>query len=261
MTINELTQDIEAAADLIAGAKHVVALVGAGISAESGIPTFRGPDGLWTKHGEPDLRDYERFSADPKGWWEKRISGAGGLGELIAALEAAQPNAGHIALQEMEEAGWLAHIITQNIDNLHQRAGSTRITEIHGNRTKLRCVGCGNRWPLDEFPIDELPPHCPDCRGLVKGDTVMFGEPIPKDALDSCVDQTWRCDMMLLIGTSAVVFPAAQFPLDVRRLGGKLIEINPSETPLTALAEVVVRAQSGEALPRIVSRLRKVAPR
>jgi NAD-dependent deacetylase len=253
---DQLPASIEEAADVIAGAKYVVALVGAGISAESGIPTFRGPEGLWTKHGEPDLRDYERFSADPKAWWEKRISGAGGLKELVVALEAAQPNAGHTALREMEDGGWLKHIITQNIDNLHQRAGSTQITEIHGNRTKLRCISCATRWPLDEFPIDELPPHCPECKGIVKGDTVMFGEPIPPDALDMCVDQTWKCDCMLLIGTSAVVYPAAQFPLDVRRLGGKLIEVNPHETPLSGLAEVVVRAPSGEALPAIVERLR-----
>jgi NAD-dependent deacetylase len=254
---DDLQSAIEEAVEAIAAAKYVVALVGAGISAESGIPTFRGPEGLWTKHGEPDLRDYERFAADPKWWWERRISGAGGLAELVAALEAAQPNAGHIALREMEEGGWLKHIITQNIDNLHQRAGSVNITEIHGNRTKLRCISCGIRWPLDEFPIDELPPHCPDCKGVVKGDTVMFGEPIPRDALDSCVDQTWKCDCMLLIGTSAVVYPAAQFPLDVRRLGGRLIEINPHETPLSGLADVVVRAPSGEALPAIVARLRE----
>ncbi|MEO8458614.1 MAG: NAD-dependent deacylase [Chloroflexota bacterium] len=253
----DLEQSIGEAARLIASSKYVIALVGAGISVESGVPTFRGPDGLWTKHGEPDLRDFERFQVDPKAWWEKRISGAGGLAELVVALEAAQPNAGHIALREMEEGGWLKHIITQNIDNLHQRAGSTtNITEIHGNRTKLRCLSCGRRWPLDEFPIDELPPHCPECSGIVKGDTVMFGEPIPADALDMCVDQTWKCDCMLLIGTSAVVYPAAQFPLDVRRLGGKLIEVNPHETPLSALAEVVVRGPAGETLPRIVRHLR-----
>src|SRR5438552_15709339 len=122
MTLRELQGDgaealdraIELAARLIALANHVVALVGAGLAAESGIPTFRGPDGLWTKHGEPDLRDYQRFAADPKGWWEKRISGAGGLAELKIALESAEPNAGHLALREMEEGGWLAHIITQN---------------------------------------------------------------------------------------------------------------------------------------------------
>ena len=252
---------IEAAAQTIAGSKHVVALVGAGLSAESGIPTFRGPEGLWTKHGEPDLRDYERFAEDPKRWWEMRIERQGQLGEFIDALNAAVPNAGHLALAEMETEGWLGYIITQNIDNLHQLAGSTRITEIHGNRTKLRCVFCAARWPLDEFPIDELPPHCPECAGIVKGDTVMFGEPIPRDALDECVDQTWKCDCMLLIGTSAVVYPAAQFPIDVKRMGGALIEINPNETPLTEVCDVVVRAPSGESLPAIVARLKEISAR
>lgn len=165
----ELERAVDAAAHVIKASRYVVALVGAGMSAESGIPTFRGPDGLWTKHGEPDLRDYERFAADPKSWWEKRISGAGGLAELKIALESAEPNAGHVALREMEEGGWLAHIITQNIDNLHQRAGTENVTEIHGNRTKLRCVSCGARWPLDEFPIDELPPELSGLRWYRQG--------------------------------------------------------------------------------------------
>jgi NAD-dependent deacetylase len=256
---SDLDQAVADAASLIARSRYVVALVGAGLSAESGIPTFRGPDGLWTKHGEPDLRDYERFAADPKTWWEMRIERQGQFSEFVDALNAARPNAGHVALKEMEEGGWLKHTITQNIDNLHQAAGSQNITEIHGNRTKLRCIQCNSRWPLDEFPIDELPPHCPHCGGIVKGDTVMFGEPIPRDALDECADQTWKCDCMLLIGTSAVVYPAAQFPLDVRRLGGVLIEINPNETPLTHLCAAVVRGPAGESLPLIAQRLRAVA--
>jgi NAD-dependent deacetylase len=155
----------------------------------------------------------------------------------------------------MEDGGWLKHIITQNIDNLHQLAGSRNIIEIHGNRTKLRCIQCNTRWPLDEFPIDELPPHCPACAGLVKGDTVMFGEPIPRDVLDECVEQARLCDCMLLIGTSAVVYPAAQFPVDVKRAGGALIEINPNETPLADMADVVVRANAGDSLPKIVALL------
>lgn len=259
---SDLDRAIADAARLIAEARHVVALVGAGMSAESGVPTFRGPDGIWTRYGEPDVsRDYDAFRADPRRWWQKRIEGEGRLAELAVALETARPNPGHIALREMEEAGWLAHIITQNIDNLHRLAGSVRVTEIHGNRTRLRCVSCCSRWPLDEFPIDELPPHCPECGGIVKGDTVMFGEPIPKDALDACIDQTAKCDLMLLIGTSAVVYPAAQFPLDVLRYGGKLIEINTNVTPLSSLCEVVLRAPSGEALPAIVQRLRSVKTR
>ncbi len=254
---SELEGGIEEAARLIAASRHVVALVGAGLSAESGVPTFRGPDGLWTKHGEPDLRDYERFVEDPKRWWEMRQERAGRLGELVQALENAVPNAGHFALRDLEEMGRLQHIITQNIDNLHQLAGSQAITEVHGNRTKLRCVVCNHRWPLDGFQIDELPPKCPDCtNGIAKGDTVMFGEPIPRDALDECINQSRMCDCMLLIGTSAVVFPAAQFPIDVKSAGGVLIEVNPNETPLTSVSDVVLRAPAGEALPLVVEKLR-----
>lgn len=244
------------AAGLIHAAKHVVALVGAGLSVESGIPPFRGPGGLWTKYGEPDLRDYERFVEDPKEWWERRISGTGALRELAGALAEARPNAGHLALREMEDLGYLKHIITQNIDNLHQEGGSLAVTEIHGNRTKLRCTGCGERWPLDGFAIEELPPACPECGGVVKSDTVMFGEPIPRDALDECLRQTQLCDCMLLIGTSAQVYPAAGFPLEVKRAGGRLIEVNPNETPLTEIADVVLRGPSGESLPRLVACLR-----
>jgi NAD-dependent deacetylase len=252
-----LDRSIADAARLIVDSRHVVALVGAGLSVESGVPTFRGPGGMWTKYGEPDMRGYDRFREDPGKWWEERVARAGTYRELVEALDAAVPNAGHFALREMEEAGYLKHIITQNIDNLHQVAGSTAITEIHGNRTKLRCIECSRRWPMEEFPIDALPPRCRDCGGIVKGDTVMFGEPIPRDALDECINQTRMCDCMLLIGTSAVVYPAAGFPVDVKRNGGFLIEVNPNETPLTEMSDVVVRAPSGEALPLVMDRIRE----
>lgn len=248
-------QIIGEAARTIMSSRHVVALVGAGLSAESGIPTFRGPEGLWTKHGEPDLRDYERFQRDPKQWWETRISRTSQFQEMADALNAAIPNEGHFALTDLEQMGQLQHIITQNIDNLHQLAGSQRITEIHGNRTKLRCIACSTRWPMDEFAMDELPPHCPECGGIVKGDTVMFGEPIPRDALDECIAQSRMCDCMLLIGTSAVVYPAAGFPTEVKMSGGRLIEINPNETPLTEISDVVMRAPAGQALSLLVQRL------
>jgi NAD-dependent deacetylase len=254
----QLEAAIDEAARTIAAARHVVALVGAGLSAESGVPTFRGPDGLWTKHGEPDLRDYDRFRQDPGKWWQQRLERTNTLGELVEALNNAIPNEGHFALKDMEDDGVLKHIITQNIDNLHQIAGSRAITEIHGNRTKLRCIECSTRWPLDEFPMDELPPHCPECGGIVKGDTVMFGEPIPRDALDECVQQAGLCDCMLLVGTSAVVYPAAGFPVEVYQAGGRLIEVNPNETPLTELSHIVLRAPAGAVLPRVVERVREL---
>lgn len=254
-----LEEAVEEAAQVIVAARHVVALVGAGLSVESGIPPFRGPGGLWTKYGEPDMLDFERFREDPKKWWEERISRSGSIQELIDALSQAKPNAGHYALAELERIGQLQHIITQNIDNLHQEAGSAAITEIHGNRLKLRCMGCNTRWPLDQFPIEELPPKCPHCGGMVKSDTVMFGEPIPHDALNECINQTRACDCMLLVGTSAVVYPAAGFPQDVKMSGGKLIEVNPHETPLTPYCGIVLRGPSGTSLPLLVERVRDLA--
>jgi len=164
-----------------------------------------------------------------------------------------------VAMAELERLGYLKHIITQNIDNLHQLAGSTAITEIHGNRTKQRCIGCGRRWPRAEFLSDEVPPRCPDCGELVKSDTVMFGEPIPQDALESCYDHTQRAGAVLLVGTSAVVYPAAEFPLIAYRRGAQLIEVNPQETPLTEMADIVLRAPAGESLPRVAARVRELA--
>ncbi len=251
----DFDQQLERAAQVVAASSYLIALVGAGLSKESGIPTFRGGDGLWDKHGEPPMDGYQRFLADPAAWWAQRLADQDRMSEFARAIEEAQPNPGHLALAEMERLGYLKHIITQNIDNLHQQAGSTRITEIHGNRTKQRCVGCGRRWRREEFVTDEVPPRCPDCHGLVKGDTVMFGEPIPQDALESCFREAERADAVLLVGTSAVVYPAAEFPVIAYRRGAHLIEVNPQETPLSGVCSAVLRAPSGEALPQLVERV------
>jgi NAD-dependent deacetylase len=254
----ELAQQLERAAETVAGASYVIALVGAGLSKESGIPTFRGGDGLWDKYGEPPMNDYQRFMDNPKQWWEERLSASGAYKELMEALAQAKPNPGHYALRDLEEMGFLKHIITQNIDNLHQLAGSTALTEIHGNRTKMRCIQCHRRWPREEFRSEEVPPRCPDCGGLVKGDTVMFGEPIPPDALESCYREAQRADCVLLIGTSAVVYPAAEFPVIAYRRGARLVEVNPQETPLSELCVAVLRAPSGQVLPRLVERVKEL---
>ncbi|MDA0351055.1 MAG: NAD-dependent deacylase [Chloroflexi bacterium] len=251
------TGAIDLAVGLLARAGHTVVLAGAGMSKESGIPTFRGEDGLWTKHGEPPLNQFETFAADPRRWWERRIE-QGRNDPFAQALEASQPNPGHVALAELEHLGILGHLITQNIDDLHRRAGQTSLTEIHGNRYWIRCLTCEARWPREEFVIDAdaLPPSCPECGSVVKSDTVMFGEPIPPTALRRCAEETAIADCFMTIGTSAVVYPAAQFPVDALRRGVPLIEVNPEPTPLTDFATVVIPGPSGEVLPAIVERLR-----
>ena len=251
--------DLERAAGILRGATYAISLVGAGISAESGVPTFRGEGGLWKKYGEPDHRGYQRFLDDPAEWWKQAIERRKSMPELTEALQGAEPNAAHIALAELERTGHMKHVITQNIDDLHQRAGTMNISEIHGNRYKARCIRCNDRRPSSEIDFENLedgPPTCPGCGGLVKNDTVMFGEPIPGDVLAECYRQTDLCDAMFLIGTSAVVYPAADFPVQALRRGARLVEINPEETPLSPLCDVVFRAPAGSVLPAVVELLR-----
>lgn len=250
----DLEEVIARAADLMRASSHTVALVGAGISAESGIPTYRGTGGLWTKFGEPTIDGWELFNRDPEEWWRQAIERRTGS-EFSQAIDQAKPNAGHVAMAELEKLGRLAHIITQNIDNLHQVAGSTHITEIHGNRGKVRCMNCGGRDRLETINLDRLPPLCPECGGILKNDTVMFGEPIPQDALNECYRQAAMAELFMVVGTSAVVYPAAEFPVMAKRRGAPLIEVNPEETALSDIADVVIRAPAGVALPAIVQLL------
>jgi NAD-dependent deacetylase len=252
MTADALSTAIERAADVVRRARYVVALTGAGMSVESGIPPFRGPGGLWTKHGEPPMNGYQRFLADPAKAWRDRLSPTGPMRELWQTLRRAQPNPGHHALVRLEQLGILRCLITQNVDNLHRAAGSAAIAEIHGNHTLIRCIECASRFPMDEVSLAELPPHCPQCHGILKSDTVSFGEPIPPDVLARCLEETEKCDCMLVAGTSATVYPAAQFPYDVRQRGGALIEINLYESELTPAATVSLRGASADVLPRLV---------
>ena len=244
------------ATDALLRARYVIALTGAGLSVESGIPPFRGPGGLWTKHGEPPMNGYERFLADPRRAWEDRLNPRGPMRELWAALDAARPNPGHVALADLEALGVLRALITQNVDDLHAQAGSKRLLEIHGNATLVRCIACVVRFPQREVPTDVLPPRCPRCGGLLKSDTVSFGEPIPPDVLLRCHDEAERADCVIVAGTSASVYPAAQFPITVRERGGTLIEVNPHASEITPLCEIQLRSESGVALPRLIERVR-----
>ena len=248
---------IEDAAELIGESEYVVALVGAGLSAESGIPTFRGAGGLWTRVGEPSMNGYQQFLFDPVAWWEHQLNPDADPArtEFGDAIDRAEPNPGHYALVKMELESILKMTITQNVDNLHARAGSTKLVEIHGNRTMTRCIGCELRWPREFFDYSALPPTCVECGSLIKGDTVMFGEPIPPSVIEACFRETQMCDCMILCGTSATVFPAASFPRIVKENGGVLIEVNSNPTPLSETADVVLRGPTGKLLPRLVERL------
>ncbi|MBI4499145.1 MAG: NAD-dependent protein deacylase [Chloroflexi bacterium] len=255
----DLDARISRVARTLLDAQYVLALTGAGISVESGIPPFRGPGGLWTKYGEPPMNGYQQFLADPKAWWERRLRGDDVRPET-ASFDTAQPNAGHYALADLERMDILKYLITQNVDNLHYEAGSQHVVEIHGNRTRMRCTGCLARWPRADFLVDpeQLPPRCPFCGGVVKGDGVMFGEAIPSDALEICHRESLQADCVLIVGTSGTVYPAAEFPLMAQRRGATLIEVNPYETHLTRACDLVLRGPSGELLSQVVQHIKEL---
>lgn len=256
MVLSEDTlQSIRDAAAIIVESKYVTCLTGAGISVESGIRPFRGPGGLWTEKGEPPMDGYRRFLNNPKAYWEKRMEKSSEFG---LSLQNRDPNPGHIALARLEEIGILRSLVTQNIDNLHNLAGSVNVLEIHGNSSLLRCIQCSTRWGKGELEINELPPKCPHCGGPVKTDTVMFGEPIPSQVLSLCFEEAERSDCMIVAGTSATVTPAANLPMIVRRNGGRLVEVNIRESEISYSCDVNIFAPSGESLPLLVEEVEKL---
>lgn len=260
----EFDAEIARAAELLAASSHTVVLTGAGVSKESGIPTFRGKDGLWTKRGEPPMDGFQRFLADPAGHWRERLERDRTPDDFMTQLRSAEPNPGHYALAELERMGVVQHLITQNGDHLHIKAGQQSVTEIHGNIYWLRCIDCHGRWPRERIEISEetLPPRClePGCDGLVKGDSVGFGEPVPPPALARCADETMLADVFMAVGTTAVVYPVAQYPQLAAQRGVPLIEVNPEPSALTDIATVVIAGPSGEILPRLVEATRERLP-
>jgi NAD-dependent deacetylase len=188
-------------------------------------------------------------------------------GSALGNLAEAQPNTGHYTLVELEEMGILKCLITQNIDALHEKAGSKNLLEYHGNTTKLRCVSCDARFRRDEFDLqklleeDQLPPRCPACGGVVKSDTVSFGEPIPSYVANQSFEEAMKCDLMLICGTSAVVYPFASLPRIARDRGAvTIIEINAEATPLTmeGVSNYLIEGMTGEILPRILAEVKKL---
>jgi NAD-dependent deacetylase len=251
----DLDAEIRRAAETLVGARRAVALTGAGLSVESGIPPFRGPGGIWTKYGEPPMDGYQRFLRDPAAAWRERLSPREDWMQALAdAVRAARPSAGHHALAALERRGLLAALITQNIDDLHRQAGHVAVLEIHGNHRLLRCLACNARYEPEAVAVDpeDLPPRCPRCAGVVKGDIVVFGEPIPADVLRACYEAVASADCMLVAGTSATVYPAAELPYEVLRSGGVVIEVNPDESELTEAATISLRGPGGPVLSRLL---------
>jgi NAD-dependent deacetylase len=219
-------------------------LTGAGISAESGVPTFRGKGGLWHNYRAEDLATPGAFQRDPKLVWEWYDWRRGLIG-------ACQPNAAHRTLVEMEAHFEEFVLITQNVDGLHRLAGSQSIVELHGNIWGMRCTrACRAPWQDRRIPLGEIPPRCPDCGALARPDVVWFGESLPSAALDAAFAAAQRCQMMLVIGTSALVQPAASLPLLALQQGAHVIEMNPQATPLSDSIQESIRKPAAVALPQ-----------
>jgi NAD-dependent deacetylase len=220
----------------------VVVLSGAGVSAESGIPTFRGAGGLWRSYSATDLATPQAFRRDPLLVWEfydwRR--------KMMAECE---PNAAHRTIAQMEDSLPDFTLITQNIDGLHQRAGSRRIQALHGDIWRVRCTECQYHAQDHRVPLPEIPPRCPQCAGLLRPDVVWFGEVLPSATLQAAWSASSRARLMLIVGTSALVHPAASLPVLAHQNGAVLVEINPEETPLTPYADVSLRGPAGELLP------------
>ncbi|HPI21481.1 MAG TPA: NAD-dependent deacylase [Candidatus Kapabacteria bacterium] len=231
--------------------RKVVVLTGAGVSAESGIATFRDPNGLWTKMNPAELASVQGFMSNPKlvwSWYEHRR-------DIISSTK---PNPGHYSIAEMQEIFTDFTLITQNVDRLHQAAGSKNVIELHGNIIDNHCQKCKKPFKGETSLPDEELPKCPECGGMIRPSVVWFGENLPLEALSSAEDAAESCEVFFSVGTSAEVYPAAALPIKAKQCGAVLIEVNPNQTALTKYADFRLEAPSGVALPILLEKLKKI---
>ena len=256
--VKKLAEQIEKVASLVAWARKIIVFTGAGVSTESGIPDFRGPDGLWSKY-DPDDFTIERFVSDRevrKKHWQLLTGN-----EFIVAD--AKPNAAHFAITELQSMGKLYGVVTQNIDGLHQKAGVSEelVFELHGDLSHAKCMRCQRRFPIEEVKgwlkpgVDE--PQCPDCSGMLKPDAVFFGEELPLDVLMESEARSRGCDLCIVLGSTLVVYPAAGMPVHAARSGAKLVIINMGPTALDDLASVRIEGKAGEIMPQIIAKAKE----
>jgi NAD-dependent deacetylase len=237
------------AVELIAKSQGIVGFTGAGISTESGIPDFRSPGGIWVKNRIIEYQEFISSRESRVEYWRQKVA-------MWPEMRDAQPNGGHLAFAELERQGRLRALITQNIDGLHQRAGSTGVIELHGTSVEAACLTCGDRISMDEavkrVEEGDPAPECDHCGGLLKPATISFGQAMPAREMDLAVRSCYDCDVFLAVGSSLVVYPAAALPELAKQNGAALIIINRTPTPLDGIADLVVNEEIGKALPRLV---------
>ncbi len=244
---------LKAIASDIKNAKHIVAFTGAGISAESGIPTYRGEGGLWTKY-DPNLYAHiGYFRQNPSYYWNffKDVR--------YPMLKTVKPNKAHLALAEIEAIGNLKTVITQNIDGLHKEAGSSSVIELHGTTRIIHCMECSKEYPMDEAFAKlekQIPPLCSKCSGILRPAVVFFGETLDPRTINQAYREAEKSDWLLAVGSSLVVYPAADIPLRAKQTGAKLAIINKDSTPLDTMADYVINDAAGSVLPQIVQILK-----
>jgi NAD-dependent deacetylase len=257
MIDEEQKQSIEKVAALISRAKRIVVFSGAGVSTESGIPDFRSPGGIWSRF-DPEEFTIHRFLASPgtrlKQW--KLLIESG----LIVK---AQPNRAHLAVAELERVGKLDCVITQNIDNLHQKAGNSpeKVFELHGTMNFAKCLTCFRRYSMEDLlgrlNLDNEAPLCPECDGILKPDVIFFGEQLPAEALQQSIDHSRQCDLLIVIGSSLVVYPAAYMPVYPKEAGASVVIVILPVTDLDQEADVVVHGKAGEVMPLILQAVKR----
>jgi len=271
-----MVDEIRQAAELILNSKNLVAFAGAGLSQESGIPTFRGDEGIWKQY-------LPIIFGNPAGLFSAFVFSPGKFREFVlaavGAFVSAEPNAGHQALALLSRSGFLKNVITQNIDDLEQRAGVKDVIQLHGNIYRMRCISCKQTWMVDRGQmvkiLDELKGtdtradlialgkkylKCPKCGGWSRPDIVLFGESIDREDYYRAAEMARSCDLMLVLGTSGVVYPAAMIPNYGRKAGAKIIEVNPEATELSRRSDLSIRAGSAVTLPRIIDEMQKIRP-
>jgi NAD-dependent deacetylase len=239
---------IDSVKKMIANAKRLVVLTGAGFSADSGIPTYRGTGGLWSKYDPALYADINYFMRDSTYYWNffREIR--------YPMMMKAKPNSGHFTLVDLHKSGKLYRVITQNIDGLHQMAGIPHVIELHGTTRSFRCMRCANRFSMEEVYKKlqvELPPTC-SCNGSIRPNTVMFGESLPQHALEEAIFAAKHCDVFLVLGSSLVVYPAAQLPTIAKENNAQLVIVNIDPTPLDKQADVVIHEKTSKVLEQLM---------